>query len=158
MSIRIGHGYDIHALAPGRKLILAGVEIEHDSGLAGHSDADAVAHAVIDALLGAAALGDIGGHFPDTDPAYKDADSIALLRETVSKVASAGWLVGNVDVTVIAQRPKLAPHIEAMRANLAAALGIDRGCVSVKAKTNEGMDAAGRGEAIAAQAVALIEQ
>ena len=158
MSIRIGHGYDIHALAPGRKLILAGVEIEHDSGLAGHSDADAVAHAVIDALLGAAALGDIGGHFPDTDPAYKDADSIALLRETVSKVASAGWLVGNVDVTVIAQRPKLAPHIEAMRANLAAALGIDRGCVSVKAKTNEGMDAAGRGEAIAAQAVTLIEQ
>ena len=158
MSIRVGQGYDIHALAPDRKLILAGVEIEHDTGLAGHSDADAVAHAIIDALFGAAALGDIGSHFPDTDPAFEGADSIALLRETVAKVAGAGWRVGNVDVSVIAQRPKLAPYIEAMRANLAAALGIDMGCVSVKAKTNEGLDAAGRGEAIAAHAVALIER
>jgi 2-C-methyl-D-erythritol 4-phosphate cytidylyltransferase/2-C-methyl-D-erythritol 2,4-cyclodiphosphate synthase len=153
---RIGTGYDLHRLVPGRRLVLAGVEVPFDLGLDGHSDADIVCHAVTDAVLGAAAAGDIGRLFPDTDPAWKDADSLALLRQAVAAVAAAGHRVGNVDVTVVAQRPKLLPHLEAMRANLAAALGVDAGCVSVKGKTNEGVDSTGRGESMACHAVALL--
>lgn len=156
MSFRVGHGYDIHSLAPGRRLVLGGVEIEHEVGLVGHSDADVAAHAVIDALLGAAALGDIGTHFPDDDEQYKDADSMEMLWSTAKMLKSAGWKIGNVDVTVIAERPKLARYISVMRANLAGALGIEESRISVKATSNEGLDAVGEGRAIAAQAVALL--
>lgn len=158
MNIRVGHGYDIHPLREGRRLVLGGVEIEHKLGLDGHSDADVVAHAVIDALLGAAGSGDIGTHFPDTDPKYADADSLDLLREVATMLREDSWNLGNVDVTVIAQRPKLAPYVRRMEANIASALGVGEESVSVKAKTNEGLDAPGREEAIAVHAVVLIHR
>jgi 2-C-methyl-D-erythritol 4-phosphate cytidylyltransferase/2-C-methyl-D-erythritol 2,4-cyclodiphosphate synthase len=156
-GMRIGTGYDLHRLVEGRPLILAGVTIPFDRGLLGHSDADIVCHAVTDAVLGAAALGDIGRLFPDTDPEWKDADSLELLAGAVARVHAAGLVVANVDVTVIAERPKLLPHLDAMRANLAAALGIDVAAVSVKGKTNEGVDATGRADAMACHAVALLK-
>ena len=154
--MRIGIGYDVHRLVEGRPLIVGGVPIESALGLLGHSDADVLTHAVVDALLGAAALGDIGQHFPDTDEAWRGADSLALLRAVAAKGAEAGWAVGNVDATVVLQRPKLRPHVEAMRANLAAALGVEVGRVSVKATTGEGMGFVGREEGAAAHAVALL--
>jgi 2-C-methyl-D-erythritol 4-phosphate cytidylyltransferase / 2-C-methyl-D-erythritol 2,4-cyclodiphosphate synthase len=153
---RAGTGYDSHRLVEGRPLILGGVAIPFDRGLVGHSDADALCHAITDAILGAAAAGDIGRHFPDTDAAWKDASSIDLLRRVVTLVREMGFEVGNVDATVIAERPKLAPHIDAIRASLAAAVGIAVDRVSVKAKTNEGLDAVGRGEAIVVHAAAQI--
>ncbi|AAQ58934.1 2-C-methyl-D-erythritol 2,4-cyclodiphosphate synthase [Chromobacterium violaceum] len=155
---RIGQGYDVHQLVEGRPLILGGVDIPHDKGLLGHSDADALLHAITDALLGAAALGDIGRHFPDTAAEFKGADSRALLREAAARVRAAGWRPVNVDSTLIAQRPKLAPHIDAMRANIAADLGLDVGAVNVKGKTNEKLGYLGRCEAIEAQAVCLLAQ
>ncbi|ANX03067.1 2-C-methyl-D-erythritol 2,4-cyclodiphosphate synthase [Immundisolibacter cernigliae] len=154
--MRIGHGYDLHALAPGRRLVLGGVEIQHSHGPIAHSDGDVLLHALADALLGAAALGDIGQHFPDTDPAYAGADSRVLLRRVASLVREAGYGVLNIDATVLAQRPKLAPHRDAMRANIAADLGLDIGAVSVKATTTEGLGPVGRGEAISAHAVCLL--
>lgn len=154
--MRIGHGYDVHRLVEGRKLILGGVEIPVEKGLLGHSDADVLAHAVMDALLGAAALGDIGKLFPDSDPAYAGADSLVLLRRVAEVLAEHGYGIGNVDATVLAQRPKLAPHIPEMRERLAAAMGIGPGQVSVKATTEEGLGFTGTGEGIAAHAVALI--
>jgi 2-C-methyl-D-erythritol 2,4-cyclodiphosphate synthase len=154
--MRIGHGYDVHRLRSGRRLILGGIEIESEVGLDGHSDADVLAHAITDAILGAAAMGDIGAHFPDTDPEWKGADSIGLLREIVRRVAEAGWQVGNVDSTVVLQRPKLRPHIDAMRARLAEAMSVEIGAVSVKATTGEGMGFVGTGEGAAAHAVALL--
>ena len=155
--MRIGHGYDVHRLVPGRKLILGGVEIPHHLGLLGHSDADVAAHALCDALLGAAALGDIGQHFPDTDPAYAGADSLVLLGRVVELLRAEGWQVGNTDLTILAQRPKLMPHIPQMRQNLARAMGVPVTAVSVKATTEEGLGFTGRGEGIAANAVCLIE-
>jgi 2-C-methyl-D-erythritol 4-phosphate cytidylyltransferase/2-C-methyl-D-erythritol 2,4-cyclodiphosphate synthase len=155
-TIRIGTGYDLHRLVEGRPLILAGVRLTSSVGLEGHSDADIVCHAVTDAILGAAALGDIGRLFPDTDPQWKDANSIALLRAAVEVVRRAAYSIGNVDVTVIAERPKLLPYIDEMRTRLAAALGVDVSAVSIKGKTNEQVDAAGRGEAMACHAVALL--
>lgn len=155
-AMRIGHGYDVHRLVKGRALILGGVTIPYEKGLLGHSDADVLTHAVMDALLGAAALGDIGRHFPDSDPAYKGADSLALAREVASKLAAAGWQLGNLDATVLCQAPKLAPHIPAMRQNLADALGVSAGQVSVKATTEEHLGFTGAGEGIAAHAVALL--
>ncbi|HRI17426.1 MAG TPA: 2-C-methyl-D-erythritol 2,4-cyclodiphosphate synthase [Burkholderiaceae bacterium] len=155
-SWRIGEGWDTHALVEGRRLVLGGVEIAHSHGLAGHSDADALCHAITDALLGAAALGDIGHHFPDTDAQFQGADSLALLAEAARRVRAAGYEIGNVDSTVIAQAPRLAPHIPAMRQRLALALALDLGQVSVKAKTAERMGPVGRGEAIEARAVCLV--
>ncbi len=155
-SIRIGEGWDTHAMVAGRALVLGGVTIPHSHGLAGHSDADALAHAITDALFGAAALGDIGQHFPDTDAAYAGADSMRLLTEAARRVRAAGYEVGNVDSTVIAQAPKLAPFIEAMRASLAAALGVAVDQVNVKAKTAEKMGPVGEGRAIEARAVCLL--
>jgi len=155
---RVGTGYDLHRLESGRPLIIGGVTIPHETGLAGHSDADVLCHAVTDAILGAAAAGDIGQHFPDTDTAWKGANSIALLKGAVAVVRDAGYVVVNVDAVVVAERPKLAPYIPAMRANLAHALGIDIAAVSVKGKTNEKVDALGRSEAIAVHAVALLAQ
>ena len=155
--MRIGQGFDVHALVKGRKLIIGGVTIPFEKGLTGHSDADVLIHAVCDALLGAAALGDIGRHFPDTDSRYKDADSRALLREVGRKVKQAGFSVANVDATVIAQAPKLALHIPAMVANVSADLGLRADQVNVKAKTAEKLGAIGRGEGIAAEAIALLE-
>lgn len=155
--MRIGQGYDVHRLVEGRKLILGGVEIEYDKGLLGHSDADVLVHAIMDALLGAAALGDIGKLFPDCDPAYEGADSLALLREVGKRLRAEGFEIGNLDSTVIAQAPKLAPHIQRMRANIAAALDVDVARVSVKATTEERLGFTGSGQGIAAQAVALIE-
>ncbi|MDX1419770.1 MAG: 2-C-methyl-D-erythritol 2,4-cyclodiphosphate synthase [Rubricoccaceae bacterium] len=154
--MRIGLGYDVHRLVEGRPLILGGVRVASPLGLQGHSDADVLTHAVVDALLGAAALGDIGAHFPDTDEAWRGADSLALLRAVVEKVAARGFGVGNVDVTVVLQRPKLRSHIDAMRSNLAEAMGIEVGRVSVKATTGEGMGFVGREEGAAAHAVALL--
>jgi 2-C-methyl-D-erythritol 4-phosphate cytidylyltransferase / 2-C-methyl-D-erythritol 2,4-cyclodiphosphate synthase len=154
--IRVGTGYDLHRLVAGRPLILAGVNIPFELGLDGHSDADIVCHAVTDAILGAAGVGDIGRMFPDTDAKWKGANSIALLEGAVARIQEAGYRVSNVDVTVIAQQPKLLPHLEAMRANLAAALGVDPSAVSVKGKTNEGVDSMGRGESMACHAVALV--
>jgi 2-C-methyl-D-erythritol 2,4-cyclodiphosphate synthase len=156
IPFRVGQGYDVHALVPGRPLILGGVTIPYDKGLLGHSDADVLLHAITDALLGAAGLGDIGRHFPDTDPAHAGADSRLLLRATMQAVAAAGWRVGNVDATVIAQAPKILPHAPAMVANIAADLGIAPDCVNIKGKTNEKLGFAGRGEGIAAQAVVLL--
>lgn len=153
---RIGQGYDCHALVPGRALVLGGVRIPAPRGLLGHSDADALLHAVTDALLGAAALGDIGRHFPDTDERFAGADSRALLRATVELVAQRGWQVGNLDCTVIAQAPKLAPHIPAMVRHLAEDLGVGEDRVNVKAKTAERLGPEGRGESISAQAVVLL--
>ncbi len=155
--IRMGLGYDVHRLTEGRDLIIGGVKIPYELGLLGHSDADVLLHAVMDALLGAAALGDIGQHFPDNDPAYAGADSLALLREVGRLLSEAGWRVGNIDAIIIAQRPKMAPHREQMRANIAAALGIDVSQVSVKATTEEGLGFTGEGLGIAAQAICLIE-
>ena len=156
--IRIGQGSDIHALVEGRKLIIGGVDIPHERGLLGHSDADVLVHAVIDALLGAAALGDIGRHFPDTDPRYAGADSRVLLRATRELLAARGWRSVNVDSTISAQRPKMAPHIPQMTANLAADLGLPEDCVGIKAKTAERLGFVGREEGIATAAVALIER
>lgn len=156
--MRIGHGYDVHRLTQGRKLILGGVEIEYPLGLLGHSDADVLLHAVSDALLGAAGLGDIGKHFPDTDPAYKGADSGMLLAQVGQKIARAGYRVGNIDVTMIAQRPKLKDHIPQMERNIAACLGIDPGRVNVKATTEEGLGFTGGGEGMACHAVCLLEE
>ena len=159
MSVRTGLGYDSHRFADGRKLILGGVEIpEAERGLTGHSDADALAHAVTDALLGAAGLGDIGRHFPDTDERWRDADSIGLLREVASLLAEAGWGVVNVDATVICEAPKLAGHREPMQSAIARAIGIDLAAVNVKFTTNEGMGFVGRGEGIAALASAALER
>ncbi|MEL6705198.1 MAG: 2-C-methyl-D-erythritol 2,4-cyclodiphosphate synthase [Bacteroidota bacterium] len=154
--IRIGLGYDVHRLVEDRALILGGVTIPHTHGLLGHSDADVLAHAITDALLGAASLGDIGAHFPDTDPQWKGADSLKLLAASVALVAVAGFAVGNVDATVVMQRPKLRPHIDAMRTNLARVLGVDMAQVSVKATTNETMGFVGREEGVAVHAVALL--
>jgi 2-C-methyl-D-erythritol 2,4-cyclodiphosphate synthase len=154
--MRVGIGYDVHRLAEGRPLILGGVEIDHERGLAGHSDADVLTHAVIDALLGAAALGDIGEHFPDTDPRYAGADSIELLTATVQLLASSGLEPANVDATVVIEKPKLSPHKEAIRARLAGALGLATSAVSVKATTGEGMGFVGRGEGVAALAIASV--
>ncbi len=156
--IRIGHGYDVHKLAPGRKLILGGVDIPYHEGLLGHSEADVLTHAVMDALLGAAGLGDIGQHFPDTDPAYAGADSLKLLARVMDLLGEAGYAVGNVDATVLAQAPKLAPHIPQMRENLARVMGVDAGRVNVKATTEEGLGFTGAKQGIAAHAVALIEE
>ena len=156
--MRSGIGYDSHRFAEGRRLVLGGVEIPHDRGLAGFSDADAVSHAVTDALLGAAALGDIGTHFPPGDERWRDADSIELLERAVSLVREAGYRPANVDATVVCEAPRLAPHIPAMRARLAEALGIEDGAVSVKATTNEGMGWIGRNEGIAAMAVAVVDR
>ncbi len=154
--MRIGQGFDVHAFAPGRPLILGGVTIPHDRGLQGHSDADVLLHALCDALLGALALGDIGQHFPDSDPAWKGADSRDLLRAVMGKVHGHGWRVGNLDCTLIAQAPRLAPHIPAMRANIAADCAVETTQVSVKATTTERLGFTGRGEGIAAQAVVLL--
>ena len=156
-TMRIGHGYDVHRLVEDRKLILGGVEVPYEKGLLGHSDADVLLHAVMDAVLGAAALGDIGQHFPDTDPAYKGADSLALTREVAKIIAAYGYKVGNIDATILCQRPKLAPHIPAMRQNIADAFGLPLDAVSVKATTEEHLGFTGEGLGIAAHAVALIE-
>lgn len=153
---RIGQGYDCHALVEGRPLILGGVTIPHAKGLLGHSDADALLHAITDALFGAAALGDIGRHFPDTDPAFAGADSRVLLREAAKRINEAGYAIGNVDATIIAQRPKMAPHIALMVANIAEDLGIAVGQVNIKAKTNEKLGYLGREEGIATEAIALL--
>ena len=156
-TMRIGHGYDVHRLVEDRKLILGGVEIPYEKGLLGHSDADVLLHAVMDAVLGAAALGDIGKHFPDTDPAYKGADSLALTREVAAILTRHGYKLGNIDATLLCQAPKLAPHIPAMRQNIADAFGVDISAVSVKATTEEHLGFTGEGLGIAAHAVALIE-
>ena len=156
-TMRIGHGYDVHRLVEDRKLILGGVEVPYEKGLLGHSDADVLLHAVMDAVLGAAALGDIGQHFPDTDPAYKGADSLALTREVAKIIAAHGYKVGNIDATILCQRPKLAPHIPAMRQNIADAFGLPLDAVSVKATTEEHLGFTGEGLGIAAHTVALIE-
>ena len=158
MDFRIGHGLDVHRLVPGRKLILCGVDIPYALGLLGHSDADVAAHAVADALLGALALGDIGHHFPDTDPRYEGADSMELLREAASLPQFEGWRICNIDLTIIAQRPKIAPYRDTMRSNLASVLGIDVTRVSVKATTTEKLGFTGRGEGIAADCTVLIAQ
>ena len=153
---RIGEGWDTHALVPGRKLILGGVEISHTLGLLGHSDADVLLHAIIDALVGAAGLGDIGSHFPDTDARFKGADSMVLLRETGRLLAAQGWRIGNIDSTIVAQSPKLAPHIPAMRVRIAEALGLDKAQVNVKAKTAEKLGPVGQGLSLEARAVVLL--
>jgi len=155
--MRIGQGSDVHALVEGRKLVIGGVTIPFGKGLAGHSDADVLVHAVCDALLGAAALGDIGRHFPDTDPKYRNADSRAFLREVAGKVRDAGFAIANLDATIHAEAPKMAPHIGAMIANLAADLGLPASRINVKAKTAERLGAIGRSEGIAAEAIALLE-
>lgn len=157
-GIRVGHGYDVHRLVEGRRLILGGVDIPYDRGLDGHSDADVLTHAVMDALLGALALGDIGKHFPPGDNAFKDADSLALLGQVMSLLTEKGWRIGNLDGTILAQRPKLAGHIPAMRQNLARILGTDLEAVSIKATTEEGLGFTGAGEGIAAHCVALLER
>jgi 2-C-methyl-D-erythritol 2,4-cyclodiphosphate synthase len=158
IPFRIGTGFDVHALVPGRPLIIGGVRIPYDKGLLGHSDADVLLHAITDALLGAAGLGDIGRHFPDTDERYRGADSRHLLRECVQKVRAAGWIIGNIDATIIAQAPKMAPHIPAMQAHIAEDCGLDVTQVNIKAKTTEQLGFTGRGEGIAAEAVALLAQ
>ncbi len=155
---RIGIGNDIHRLVEGRKLILGGVEIPFEKGLLGHSDADSLTHAICDALLGAAALGDIGTHFSDQDSRWKGADSLKLLSRVAAMLNETGWRIVNIDATIMAERPKMMPHLPAMKSNLAAVLNVDISCLSLKAKTNEGLDAVGRGEAIAAQAIALLVQ
>jgi 2-C-methyl-D-erythritol 2,4-cyclodiphosphate synthase len=154
----VGFGYDVHRLVPGRPLVLGGVSIPHEKGLDGHSDADVLLHAVMDALLGAAGLGDIGTHFPETDPTFRGADSLALLRRVVQLLRREGLQAGNVDTTLLAEQPRIAPHVEQMRANIAGALGIAARRVSVKATTNEQMGFVGRGEGIAAYAVATLAE
>lgn len=158
MTFRIGHGYDVHRLAEGRELILGGVRIPFELGLLGHSDADVLAHAVMDSLLGALALGDIGKLFPDTDAAYKGADSLELLRKVAGIISGQGWSLANLDATIIAERPKLSAYIQEMRGLLAAVLGADIGQVSVKATTEEGLGFTGTGEGIAAHAVVLLQK
>lgn len=158
MNFRVGQGYDVHRLVAGRRLILGGVEIPHETGLLGHSDGDALLHAITDALLGAIALGDIGRHFPDSDPRYQGADSRVLLRAAVALLAERGWQPANVDATIVAQQPKLAPHAAAMVANVAVDLGISPDSVNIKGKTNEKLGYLGRQEAIEAQAVVLVER
>ena len=155
---RVGQGWDIHRLMPGRRLVLGGVLLEHDRGLAGHSDADVLTHALIDALLGATADGDIGVHFPDSAAAWKDASSLAMLQQVAVRLRGAGWKIGNVDLTVVAEAPKLGPHRERIQSSLARALGIDPERVSLKAKTAEGLGPEGTGEAISAQAVVLVRR
>jgi 2-C-methyl-D-erythritol 2,4-cyclodiphosphate synthase len=155
-DIRVGHGFDVHAFAENRKLIVGGVDIPHARGLAGHSDADVLLHAICDALLGAAGLGDIGRHFPDTDAAFAGIDSRILLRRVAEQLHERGWQTGNVDATIIAQAPKMAPHIAQMTANIAADLGVAIECVNVKATTTEKLGFTGRGEGIAAEAVCLV--
>jgi len=155
--MRIGQGYDVHALVGGRRLVIGGVTIPYEKGLAGHSDADVLLHAICDALLGAAALGDLGSHFPDSDPQYSEMDSRELLRGTAKKVAAAGFRIVNVDATIVAQAPRMAPHVPRMTGNIASDLGIQPAAVSVKATTTEKLGYIGRGEGIAAQAIALIE-
>lgn len=155
--MRIGHGFDVHAFGPGDAVVIGGVRIPHDRGVVAHSDGDVALHALCDALLGAAGLGDIGGMFPDNDPQWAGADSRALLRRVVAALVTAGWRAVNVDVTVIAQAPRLAPHVADMRARIAADLGIDSGAVNVKATTTERLGYLGRGEGLAAHAVALLE-
>lgn len=155
--MRVGIGYDVHRLAEGRDLILGGVDIPYEKGLLGHSDADVLVHAVMDALLGAAALGDIGRHFPDTDPEYKGISSVRLLEHVSRLLAQKGYTVGNVDATIIAQRPKMAPYMQEMRENVAKALGVSPDKISIKATTEEGLGFTGRGEGIASQAVACLE-
>lgn len=156
MNIRVGHGFDVHAFAAGRRLVIGGVHIPHDRGLAGHSDADVLLHAICDALLGAAGLGDIGHHFPDSDPRYRGIDSRELLRHVAGQLRASGWRTGNVDATLIAQAPRMAPHIADMRANIAADLELGAEAVNVKATTTERLGFTGRGEGIAAEAVCLI--
>lgn len=156
--MRIGHGYDVHRLVRGRRLILGGVDIPHETGLLGHSDADVLTHAVMDALLGAAAMGDIGQLFPDNDPAFAGADSLALLREVMARLHAEGYVVGNMDCMVLAQAPKLAPYIAQMRRNLAKCLDVGTDCVSIKATTEEGLGFTGAREGIAAHAVVLLEK
>jgi len=156
MQLRVGEGWDTHALVPGRKLVLGGVEIPYERGLLGHSDADALLHAITDALFGAAGLGDIGRHFPDTDERFRGADSFTLLQEAAARVRSGGWSIANVDSTVVAQAPKLAPHIEAMRARIAQALALQPAQVNVKAKTAERLGPVGMGQSIEARAVVLL--
>ena len=155
-QLRVGEGWDTHALVPGRKLVLGGVEIPSDRGLLGHSDADALLHAITDALLGAAGLGDIGRHFPDTEERWRGADSVVLLQEAAARVRAAGWGISHIDSTVVAQAPRLAPHIEAMRARIAQALGLQPGQVNVKAKTAEKLGPVGMGQSIEARAVVLL--
>ena len=155
--MRIGQGFDVHALVAGRRLVIGGVEIPHSKGLAGHSDADVLLHAICDALLGAAALGDIGMHFPDSDPKYHDIDSRELLRSTAKRVTGAGYKIVNLDATIIAQAPRMAPHVPKMIGNIASDLGLQPAQVNIKATTTEGLGYAGRGEGIAAQAIALLE-
>ena len=157
-NLRVGYGYDVHRLTEGRQLILGGVDVPYDRGLLGHSDADVLTHAVMDALLGAAALGDIGKLFPDSDDRYAGADSVELLRRVAAYLTERGWQVVNVDATVVAQAPRLSPGIDRMRENLAAAMGLDVGCVSVKATTEERLGFTGSGEGMAAHAVALVEK
>lgn len=158
MQIRVGEGWDTHALVEGRALILGGIRIEHTHGLLGHSDADALLHAITDAVLGAAGLGDIGRHFPDTDPQFKGADSVALLVEAVARVRAAGWQLGNIDCTIVVQAPKMAPHIPLMREKIAQAVGLTPDAVNVKAKTAEKMGPVGEGKAIEARAVCLLQK
>lgn len=157
ITMRVGMGYDVHKLVEGRRLVLGGVEIPYEKGLLGHSDADVLVHAIMDALLGAAALGDIGKHFPDTDPAYEGADSMRLLEEVRKLLDANNYVIGNVDATVIAQRPKLAPYIDAMGENIAARLQIDKNQVNVKATTEEGLGFTGQGQGISSQAICLLE-
>jgi 2-C-methyl-D-erythritol 2,4-cyclodiphosphate synthase len=156
MNLRVGEGWDTHALVTGRPLVLGGVTIPHSHGLLGHSDADALLHAITDALLGAAGLGDIGQHFPDTDPAFKGADSVRLLQEAAARVRAAGWQLVNVDSTIVAQAPKMAPHVQAMRERIALTLGLAPEAVNVKAKTAEKMGPVGEGRAIETRAVCLL--
>ncbi len=155
---RVGHGFDAHRLVEGRRLVLGGIDVPFERGALGHSDADVLAHAISDALLGAAALGDLGGHFPDSDPQWKDADSMVLLEACAARVRGAGYAIGNVDATIVVDRPKLAPYIGAMREHLATRLGLTLESVSVKAKTSEGMGYTGDGSGIAAFAVVLLER
>lgn len=155
--MRIGHGYDVHKLVEGRKLIVGGVDIPHTLGLLGHSDADVLTHAVMDSILGAAALGDIGGLFPDNDPKYEGADSLVLLKEVCSAIDKKGYKISNIDATVIAQKPKMKPYIQQMRENIAAVCGIDVDCVNIKATTEERLGFTGREEGISAHAVCLLE-
>ncbi len=156
--IRVGYGYDVHRLVEGRKLILGGVDIPFEKGLLGHSDADVLLHAITDALFGAAALGDIGSHFPDTDPRYKGADSLKLLKACGKELREQGWRISNIDSTIVAQRPKLLPHVPQMRENIARVLGLEVSQVSVKGKTEEGLGFTGTGEGMAVHAVCLIEK
>ena len=156
--MRIGMGYDVHKLTEGRKLILGGVEIPYEKGLLGHSDADVLLHAIMDALLGAASLGDIGKHFPDTDPAYKGISSVKLLTHVMELLRQHHFAVGNVDAVIIAQKPKMAPHIPQMRKNLAQAMGVEEDRINIKATTEEGLGFTGRGEGIASQAICLLEE